>query len=158
MGARSKPHTAKHGWYGMPALRAISKLCSTVMQTSLKVKTSDTVTADSPTMSLLQGSSRWLVIRSDGAVEEACANQRMRYTDVRVSCNLYSIKMAPQAMRWDLCVSFARLCMAESGVGYDYAEQGCLELLCYIRCLQSVGHNSGLQLPTLERTAAVWRR
>lgn len=145
-------HTAKYGWYGIPVLRAISKLCSTVMQTSLKVKTSDTVTADSPTMSLLQGSSRWLVIRSDGEIEEACVTSKVSYANIRVSCNLYSIKMAPESMRWDLCVSFVRLCMAESGLGYDYAEQGCLELLCYVRCVQSVGYSSGLQLPTLKRT------
>ena len=52
------------GWFGNPAIRAVSKLCSSVMQLTLKVKSMNNVENLSPTLSLMSGSTSWLIIES----------------------------------------------------------------------------------------------
>eukprot|EP00957_Ditylum_brightwellii_P210667 15365239-Ditylum_brightwellii.AAC.1 len=46
----------QHGWFGNSSIRAVSKLCSSVMQLTLKVKSSNSVENLSPTLSLMSGS------------------------------------------------------------------------------------------------------
>ena len=46
------------GWYGNPTIRAVSKLCASVMQLTLKVKSGSNVENLSPTLSLMSGAQK----------------------------------------------------------------------------------------------------
>ena len=54
---------------GKPAQRAISKLCSSVMQVTLKIKSAGTISGISPILAMLQGcDADWPIIRLDVSV------------------------------------------------------------------------------------------
>lgn len=59
VGGLSQPHMTDDNermfLFGSPGIRAMSKICSGIMQITLKIKSMSTVNSTSPTLSLLTG-------------------------------------------------------------------------------------------------------
>lgn len=119
----------KKGWFGNPAIRAVSKLCSSVMQLTLKVKSGVNVENLSPTLSLMSGSTTWLVIARDGSI--SVHNQESSFDPDRTdtTCSLYEISHAPTESKIELVRQFINIVLIECRRQLDIAEYNCLTLL-----------------------------
>ncbi len=100
------------GWFGNPSIRAVSKLCSSVMQLTLKVKYGGNVENLSPTLSLMSGSTSWFTIHRDGSMNIHSISDRYEPQQGDIVCSLYQISHANQALKAGLieCETIQRNC------------------------------------------------
>jgi len=131
-------HTATlrhHGWFGNPCVRAVSKLCASIMQITLKVKSSSSIEVLSPTLSLLEGSESWLVVTTDGAVRTSRQPAKSGYENIQCTCSLMDISHAPVEHKGRLTNNFMNMVLVESNKRMDRAELWCLRTL--MACLSN---------------------
>jgi len=117
------------GWFGNPAIRAVSKICSSIMQITLKVKSSIGVQNLSPTLSLVTGSKEWVIVYKDGRMDVHTMDSMIDYSNVDVVCSLYSISRAPEEYKHSLIQSFVSIVLSECRRSLDRAEYMCFYLL-----------------------------
>ena len=136
------------GWFGNPCLRAVSKLCASIMQITLKTKSTGAVESLSPTLSLLQGGESWLVLHKDGSMRVSTTTQSGSYSDIACTCSLMDISNADYAHRHELCKEFVLMALAESNKRLDAAEMWCLVTLVQFSVRTTLTRPIGLELET----------
>jgi hypothetical protein len=124
----------EHGYFGNPTMRAVSKICGASMQITLKVKSSDTVSLGSPTLSMLSGCEKWLVIMKSGAVCRLDKHHNVSYTYFDACFSLFDISRAPRAEQHRLIASFISIVSLESRCRFNRAEYECLTMLLLFIC------------------------
>ena len=134
------------GWFGNPCLRAVSKLCASIMQITLKTKSTGAVESLSPTLSLLQGSESWLVLHKDGSMRVSTTVQSASYSNVTCTCSLMDISNVDFAYRHELCKEFVLMALAESNKRLDAAEMWCLITLVQFSVKATLTRPIGLEL------------
>jgi hypothetical protein len=117
------------GWYGNPAIRAVSKLCSSVMQLTLKVKSGSNVENLSPTLSLMSGSDSWLIIKANGSIDVHSIGTDYVVNDMDVVCSLFPISHASPGIKSILVNNLIDIVLIECNKRLDEAERTCLMLL-----------------------------
>jgi hypothetical protein len=110
-------------WFGSPGVRGVSKLTSSVMQITLKVKSLESLSSNkSPLMSLLCGSRvAFAVTFEDTVVEVDCA-RIMSWSSYRTVCNIYALKDCPANRVKDAIELFVMMAINECGKPFDTAE------------------------------------
>ena len=101
--------------FGNPTVRAISKLSSRIMQITLKVKSTQSIQASSPTLTFLAGSLEWLALMDNATVR----NQSPVSCDLRgvkATTSIWHISTFPASERFRLCKGCVHMCVAETGV------------------------------------------
>lgn len=136
------------GWFGSPALRFVSKLCASVMQITLKVKSSASIELLSPTLSLLEGSQSWIVIMADNKIRVANAPSDVPYDQIKCTCSLMDISYAPEHTRRRLVREFMRMVKSETGKRADEAEDTCMELLLLSMVVSPLREPIGIRIET----------
>jgi hypothetical protein len=119
------------GWFGNPTIRAVSKLCSSVMQLTLKVKSMNNIENLSPTLSLLSGATSWLIIESNGQINVHTMNDQSDFGSAQTICSLYEISHAAVDNKIMLIKQFVDIVLVECRRTLDIAEYECLVLLLY---------------------------
>ena len=119
----------KDGWFGNPSIRAVSKLCSSVIQLTLKVKSMTNVENLSPTLSLMSGSDSWLCITYDGHISIHTVDTPHDFDQSETICSLYEISHAPDSRKTALVTQFVDIVLVECRRTLDIAEYHCLVLL-----------------------------
>ena len=116
-------------WFGNPTIRAVSKLCSSVMQITLKVKSMTNVENLSPTLSLVSGSDSWLAIHHGGLMSVRSVRDSADFSSLETICSLYEISHAPDNCKTRLVEQFVDIVLVECRRSLDVAEYHCLVLL-----------------------------
>jgi len=117
------------GWFGNPTIRAVSKLCSSVMQLTLKVKSMTNVQNLSPTLSLLSGSTSWLTIAHNREISIHTMDDLSDHRLSQTICSLYDISHAPDNYKDQFLEQFVNIVLLECRRSLDIAEHRCLVLL-----------------------------
>ena len=103
------------GWFGNPSVRAVSKLCASMMQIALKVKLTASIQSLSPTLSLLEGSNAWIVLLHDHTIEVSTDRTTHDYGAIRCTCSLMDISHASNEHKHRLVREFITIVLIESG-------------------------------------------
>jgi hypothetical protein len=133
------------GWFGNPTIRAIPKMCSSVIQITLKVKSDTSVQNLSPTLSLLCGTKSWVAINKSREIHIHDLHTVVDYQDVVTLCSLYSISRAPHCMKRTLVKSFIDIVLLECRQHLDPAEYECTLLLLSFIVSDVMNTPSGIQ-------------
>jgi hypothetical protein len=133
-------------WFGNPCIRAISKICASVMQITLKIKSNNTVQSLSPTLSLLEASDSWIMLMNDGAIR--VSNTRSHnYALIWCTCSLMDTSHAPDEHKNRLVIEFIKMVLIESGRKLDQAEMWCMTTLVRYMVRQTVDTSLSLSAP-----------
>ena len=133
------------GWFGNPTIRAVSKLCSSVMQLTLKVKSSGGVENLSPTLALMSGAKSWLVIDKGGRMDIHGMDTHYDVQEGDTVCSLYKISQSRQGFKRGLVERFIDVVCTECNALLDSAERACLVLLLELLVRQPMEDNMGIQ-------------
>ena len=118
-----------NSWFGNPAIRAVSKLCSSVIHLTLKIRSSDGVENLSPTLALMSESTSWLVIHGDVNMGVLGMGHHYEPQQEDTICSLYKILHAKPAFKRGLLERFIDVVTTEYNACFDSAEHKCLMLL-----------------------------
>jgi len=140
--------TSEQGWFGNPTVRAVSKLCASTMQITLKTKSSNVLEVLSPTLSLLEGSKKWIRITNRGSISVASSILTHGHEDIRCTCSLRDISYAKQPERTRLLEQFLLMVLSECNKRLDNAEMHCLLTLMEFLCSSPIQDDIGIQLET----------
>lgn len=118
------------------------------MQITLKTKSSNVLEVLSPTLSLLEGSKKWIRITNRGSISLASSALVRGYSDIRCTCSLRDISYASQPDRTRLLQQFLLMVLSECNKRLDKAEMHCLLILMEFLCSSPIEDNTGIQLET----------
>ena len=147
-------------WFGNPAIRAISKLTSGIMQSTLKVKSLEGGSKNlSPVLCLLCGGREYLqVIEStkvDGTtvtrVESSNFKSARNWRGVVTKCNLRAISYCPVSSRSRALEKFVEIAVLDSGRRFDRAEVVSLKILCSFLLTRVESPEQGIQMESLRK-------
>ena len=156
----SVPREVIQQWsFGNPAVRGISKLTARVMQITLKVKSTNSVDNLSPTLTMLQGSTSWPTIMTDGTTQIHTVTTDVSH-DVEASPSLWEISRLPSLKRFSVCKGCVIMCVAETRSMLDPVEFEHLVSLVHYLTQRELEANQGLAASTFDKTLDVpdlWR-
>lgn len=138
----------QHGWFGNPSMRAVSKLCASIMQITLKIKAIGSIQSLSPTLSLLEGSTSWIVMYENGDVHVRNSPHLNGYESVKCTCSLMDISNAPDTHKDRLVRAFVMMVLCETGRSLDRAEFWCLSTLVRHIVAHRLELHTGIRIET----------
>ena len=144
--------------FGSPSIRAVSKIAASIMQITLKVKSSNSVDQASPTLSLLCGGDEWTCItQSCNAIKARCDT---RYGEpIIATSNLHHISLIADSIYTKLIATNAVcMMMGESRKAFDPAEVDALIHLVMVMSTHLSGYEHGLCSDILDRSMHPWMR
>lgn len=108
--------------FGSPSIRAVSKLISAAMQVTIKVKSADSVSSTSPSLTVFNGGSEYIMIRTDGTVINT-SDVDQDLVDISVTTSLSQISSLTDTLQKDrLCRELVRLMCVECNRRLDHSE------------------------------------
>lgn len=144
---------------GSPAVRAVSKITARIMQITLKVKSSSSLSLSSPTFTLLSGSTSWMCIMADGSVVSQSAGA-MSLSNIEATPSIWHIKHLSLSERNIMCINCVKMCLSETRAQLDPMEFEYLVQLVKYCCHDCTGVDQGISVSTFAaypNVPTLWR-